>query len=707
MSSNKQTSDALPRKCPSCGDPIRANAHAGICPRCTLRSALGPDVERESRPSVPPLFAGYELIQKLGEGGMGIVYKARQVGGIEREVALKRIRDGEFAGPAMRRKFLDEAKKAVAFEHPNIVRIYEVRDHDGEPYFTMALMAGGTLVKHAARYAEPKQAAILVAKLARAAHAGHLKHIIHRDLKPDNILFDEHGEPHIADFGVAKRIDKAPGKSTTMIAGTACYMAPEQAESMASTQRDGHAKRDTVAVDVWSLGVILYELVAGKRPFDGPTQLEVLRRVVEDEPEPLERVRRNIDRDFATICHTCLQKEPERRYISAEALAEDLERHLRGEAPLARRPRLYDHAARWCKRHPAATALFGSAAVILIGFSIWSGISVREQEKARRQEVLAANGFAARAVAGTVLAQLREYADIVANEAQDPQLPELLERRDDARLTERCEAFYARHSIKNSEIDWWFFMSNDGFGRAHAPMPKFGKTYYQNFAFRDYYRGAAALPESMPRPVYVSRAVHSNADDRYRLVIAAPIRNSRMELKGVLAAMISTGRHIGALELSDERRIAVLAVRRDREFDSEPLPDEHILLVHNGVVRGEGIVIESDALRRLTARREATRTPPEDQLRFPPANWIEVEDDYVDHLASPDTRMSQDRWLAGVAPVGNTELAVIVQTRTEDATALDQSPLRVLVAWSIGTAVLLFGALGVVLRTRANARRAT
>lgn len=707
MSSHKQTSDALPRKCPSCGDPIRANAHAGICPRCTLRSALGPDVERESRPSVPPLFAGYELIQKLGEGGMGIVYKARQVGGIEREVALKRIRDGEFAGPAMRRKFLDEAKKAVAFEHPNIVRIYEVRDHDGEPYFTMALMAGGTLVKHAARYAEPKQAAILVAKLARAAHAGHLKHIIHRDLKPDNILFDEHGEPHIADFGVAKRIDKAPGKSTTMIAGTACYMAPEQAESMASTQRDGHAKRDTVAVDVWSLGVILYELVAGKRPFDGPTQLEVLRRVVEDEPEPLERVRRNIDRDFATICHTCLQKEPERRYISAEALAEDLERYLRGEAPLARRPRLYDHAARWCKRHPAATALFGSAAVILIGFSIWSGISVREQEKARRQEVLAANGFAARAIAGTVLAKIREYGDTVADEAKNPNLARALVERDNQAAQAICEAVHARHVGESSPIVWWFVMDASGVLFAQTPAATFGKSFYLTYTFRDYFRGVKALPADMTRPVYVSRAFYSTSDDRHKLAVVSPIRGENGVFLGLLAAELATDRRLGSLELSDDRRVAVLTVRRDRDLPSDELPNEHIALAHDDAVLGQGVVVEREAVRRLTARRDAAGLDPRDQLHLPPPEWVEAEDNLMDRIAKPNADGSRGPWLAGVAPVGNTELAVIVQTRTEDATALDQSPLRVLVAWSIGTAVLLFGALGVVLRTRANARRAT
>jgi len=677
---------------------IRIGVHAGLCPRCTLRSALAHDIENESRISTFPLqFAGYDLLEKLGEGGMGVVYKARQVGGIERVVALKRIRDGEFANAAARRRFLAEAKAAVDLRHAHVVPIYEVRDRDGEPYFTMELMSGGTLAERITRFADPKQAAILVAKIARAIHAGHLKHIIHRDLKPANILFDHHDEPHIADFGVAKRIDKEAGTSTSMVGGTACYMAPEQV--------DGRAKRDTTAADVWSLGVILYEIVAGQRPFYGPTPLDVHRRVVEDEPEPIERVRKDVGRDFGTICHTCLQKEPERRYISAEALAEDLERYVNGEPPLARRPNPLVRAARWCGRHPAMTALFGTAALTLVSFSVWAAISAVEQERARRQEVLAANVFAARAVAGTVLAQLREYADTVAEEARDPELAELLEHRDDEQLTERCKAFYDRHGAKNSGIDFWFFMSDDGFGRGHTPAPKYGKTYYQDFRFRDYSRGAVALPETLSHPVYVSRVLQSNADGSYKLAIVSPIRNSHGEFKGLLAAMLTTNRHFGALELSDDRRIAVLAVRRDRDLPTDPLPDEHILLVHDGVAHGEGIVVESNALRRLTARRDAAKISPQDQLHLPPADWVEAEDDYMDLLAKPDSTGKHGPWLAGVAPVGNTELAVIVQTRVEDATALDRSPLRVLAAWSIGGAVLLFAVLLAMLRTRENARR--
>ncbi len=166
--------------------------------------------------------------------------------------------------------------------------------------------------------------------------------------------------------------------------------------------------------------------------------------------------------------------------------------------------------------------------------------------------------------------------------------------------------------------------------------------------------------------------------------------------------MLTTNRHFGALELSDDRRIAVLAVRRDRDLPTDPLPDEHILLMHDGVTQGEGLVVESAALRRLTARRDAAKIPPQDQLHLPPSDWVETEDDDMDLLAEPDSTGKRGPWLAGVAPVGHTELAVIVQTRVEDATALDRSPFRVLAAWSIGGAVLLIG--GLLWATRAKKR---
>jgi len=695
MSDRDDPPEPVTRRCSRCGRVNRGGAPAGLCPVCLLRGAMEHDPDDEASP-LPMRFAGYELLDKLGEGGMGVVYKARQVGGIGRVVALKRIRDGELSDTSARRRFLAEAKAAAELRHPHIVPIYDVGEHDGEPYFTMELMPGGTLAEAAARFSEPRRAAELVEKLARAVHAGHAKNILHRDLKPANIVFDEHGEPHVGDFGVAKRLDEKSSTATGAMVGTVHYMAPEQA--------GGHAKRDSVAADVWSLGVILYELVAGKRPFSGLTPLDVLRSVVEDEPEPLERLRPGMDRDLATICAMCLQKAPEQRYISAEALAEELDRYLHGEPVLARRPGPLLRVGRFCARHPALSALFGVAALALVTLTSWALVSAREQARARREEVLAANVFAARALAGAVLTQLREYADIVAEEAREPRLAEALARRDEDGLRALCDAVHARHAASNSSVDGWFVVDAAGSKRAQAPVPS--STIGFDRSFRDYFRGGRALPVDMARPVYVARAIRSTTDHLYKLAIASPIRGPGGTLVGLLGASIPTDRHLGALALSDDRRIAMLTVRRDRDVATDPLPEEHILLVHDGVAQGQGIVVESDALRRLTARRDAADVPLSERLRLPPPEWVEAQDDHMDVLAKPAPDGTNGPWLAAVAPVGSTELSVIVQTRLDDATALDRTPFRVLVAWSaVGCALLLVAGLFAATRTRGGAKR--
>jgi serine/threonine-protein kinase len=694
MSIETAPTDPAPRPCPH--GVFRPGSPAGLCPRCLYESVLAEEPDPEEQGSDRrSLFGGYELIKKLGEGGMGVVYMARQIGGIRRVVALKRIREGELAGDAERRRFLDEAEGAAKLHHPHIVPIYDVGEDNGQPYFTMKLMSGGTLAEARARFAEPRRAAALVRAIARAVHAGHKRRILHRDLKPENILFDERGRPYVADFGVAKHLEREGNTATDVMApGTIPYMAPEQTAP--------HAHRNTVAVDVWSLGVILYELLAGRRPFDGPTVLEVVRSAAEEQPEPLERLRPDVDRDLATICLTCLHKEPGRRYISAKALADDLDRYLRGMPPVARRPTRFERAQRWCRRYPVVAATFGSAAIVLVTLTLWALAGVRAQERARRDEVLDTNVYAARAVAGTVLAQLNAYADQVAKEARDPRLVEAVERGDEQAVQALCKDIHARHS-GNAAPNAWFIFDAGGMQLGRVPAPKYGGSFFMNFAFRDYFQGAMALAARSDRPAYVGRAIRATSDNEHKLTIASPIVREDGSVVGVLAAALVTGRQLGALKLSDDRRIAVLAVRRDRYAPGEPLPDEHILLVHDGVEHGEGVVIESGALRRLTARREADGGAGKNQIYLPPPDWVEAEDDYRDPLAGRDRGgAAGGPWLAGMAAVGHTELTVIVQTRLEDATALDRAPLRVLAAWSVGGAALLCAALFAALR---NSRR--
>ena len=306
---------------------------------------------------LPRRFGGYELLGELGHGGMGVVYKARQFTP-ERLVALKVIRAGQLADEEDVRRFRQEADEAARLDHPNIVPVYEVGEQDGLHFFTMKLVEGGGLDKNLERYQkDPKAAARLLATAARAVHHAHQRQLLHRDLKPGNILLDAAGQPHVADFGLAKRLEGGAGMTqSNAVVGTPEYMAPEQARA---------EKRLTTAADVYALGGVLYVLLAGRPPFRDPTGL-VLVKVLTEPPPPPSKVRPGIPRDLETICLKCLAKEPAKRYGSAEALAEDLERWLKGDPVQGRRVGRLERAWLWCRRNPGAAALVVAAAALLV-----------------------------------------------------------------------------------------------------------------------------------------------------------------------------------------------------------------------------------------------------------------------------------------------------------------------------------------------------
>jgi tetratricopeptide (TPR) repeat protein/tRNA A-37 threonylcarbamoyl transferase component Bud32 len=344
-------------------------------------SAAGSD-RAWPRPARVGYFGDYELIEELARGGMGVVYRARQIS-LNRLVALKMIRRESLATGDDRERFRREAEVVANLGHPHITPIYEVGEHSGHAYFTMGLAEGGSLSTHLSRFADdPRAAAQLLAALARAVHHAHQRGVLHRDLKPSNILLDAEGRPQVTDFGLARRIDRDSELTQSgAVLGTPSYMAPEQAS--------GQKGAITTATDVYGLGAVLYTLLTGRPPFRADTVLETLEQVRSGQLEPPSTVVAHVDRDLETICLKCLEREPERRYSSAAEVAEDLERWLRGE-PIAARPvGTAGRAWRWCRRNQALSALLATIALLLtsaLAGLAWSNqLIVLERDEARRQ----------------------------------------------------------------------------------------------------------------------------------------------------------------------------------------------------------------------------------------------------------------------------------------------------------------------------------
>jgi serine/threonine protein kinase/WD40 repeat protein len=416
----------MPRAvCPRCDAPL-ADTMAGLCPLCAGRLALGcAEAPDPPEPSVKRARMGdYELLGEIGRGAAGVVYRARQLG-LERVVALKIIQSGQFASEGERKRFFAEAELAATLDHPNIVPVYQVGATEGRPFCAMKLVDGrnlATLMADGFGNRGPRDShrppprfmraghgscvavASLVAKVARAMHHAHLRGVIHRDLKPGNIIVDADGEPHITDFGLARRLGADSSLTLTGCPiGTPAYMSPEQARG---------EKTVTTAADIWSLGVILYELLAARPPFQAENVPALLRKIVEDEAAPLHAAksagrfpfpragdaaqgarpksasnaatpesRALVDPDLATICLRCLEKEPGRRYASAAELAEDLNRWRRNEPILARRATSWERASKWTARNPR---LAGMVALLSLVVALGVGGILAESRRARR-----------------------------------------------------------------------------------------------------------------------------------------------------------------------------------------------------------------------------------------------------------------------------------------------------------------------------------
>ncbi|PYL69501.1 MAG: hypothetical protein DMF28_03105, partial [Verrucomicrobia bacterium] len=381
------------RICRKCGAKIFSDAPKGLCTGCMLETALGlfpedvaagnapggkENVLRDDASAVPDVkgmaraanmlgeFGDYELLEEIGRGGQGVVFRARQKS-LNRTVALKVIGLGQWATKAHLKRFRREAEAAASLDHPCIVPIYEVGERDGSCYFSMKFIEGGQLDEVIRRTPMSiRQAAELIAKVARTVHYAHEHGILHRDIKPGNILLDAKGEPHLTDFGLARLLESESTITRTLeVMGTPSYMAPEQAS--------GETSELTSATDVYGLGAVLYQLLTGHPPFAGGTTYETIKLVLETEPRQPRLLNPKIDRDLSTICLKCLEKDPMRRYASALAMAEDLECWLRYEPIRARHTGIFTRVRKWVRRNPTTALLFALslAFAATVGVMIW------------------------------------------------------------------------------------------------------------------------------------------------------------------------------------------------------------------------------------------------------------------------------------------------------------------------------------------------
>jgi eukaryotic-like serine/threonine-protein kinase len=335
-----------------------------------LKALSGPPTLPARVPECGARFGDYEIIGELARGGMGLVFEARQVS-LNRVVALKMILSGHLASPEERQRFRLEAERVAGLDHPNIVPVYEVGEHEGWLFYSMKLIECGNLAALELHRPLPRheqlRVAALVATVADAVSHAHQRGLLHRDLKPANILLDKGGNPHVADFGLAKRLGTGAAASTDTpstdtpsgtAVGTPSYMAPEQAL---------RPKEATTAADIYSLGCMLYELQTGQPPFRAETPFATLLDVLERRPEKPRALCPTLDRDLETICLKCLEQEPSRRYASAAELAADLRRFMGGVPVQARAVGFAERGVRWCQRHPLVACLCASLLTLAAG----------------------------------------------------------------------------------------------------------------------------------------------------------------------------------------------------------------------------------------------------------------------------------------------------------------------------------------------------
>jgi len=659
--------------------------------------ALGAEGETEVVP--PPensgttytgsVFGNYDVLEQIGQGGMGVVYLARQRG-LSRVVALKLLLAGSRATEAEIKRFHTEAKAAATLKHPNVVSIHEVGAHHGQHYFSMDYIEGWSLAEVTSRTPLPaERAARYVKIIAEAIHYAHQHGILHRDLKPHNVLIDAQDEPRITDFGLARQIDVESDLTLSgAVLGTPSYMPPEQAA--------GKRREIGRASDVYSLGAILYDLLTGRPPFRADTPLETLRQVIDTEPAPPRLVNRKVPRDLETICLKCLAKTSEQRYSSAQELADDLGRFLRQEPIHARPVSSLNRIWRWSRRQPALAGLAGAVGVLFLLLGVAAFLL--------RHDVGVGVLDNAQAKAGRVAGELLRLRLVVHDMASSPDLANLITSNDLPELTK----FLASRLGPDANLPLWIRGQNwvimtNGWTMLRWPEPGNERELLHDRRPRDYFRGALERTEGEGIDlVYISHLYLSAEDDQYKFGASEVVRDAQRTIVGVLALMLRPVNLTEALGTSNDRTKTVIFGAWDKSTDLNPdhayadertKKPEFVIWYHPDF--GTNNVVVPASHRFLP---ELVPTTPR-QLPLPSPGAIQTRMDwfYRDPIALRQPKLT-GFWLGGFARVPDTPFVVLSESRDRVADAFATALLLTVLA------TLSFLGWRFV-RTRANARK--
>lgn len=676
--------EGQPHQCPH---PVRPGQ--AYCPICALELAetLPADARPEGREggaTLARVFGNYEIVAKIGEGGMGVVYKARQRG-LSRFVALKLMRSGPWANRAEVKRFQQEAQAAAQLQHPNIVGVHDVGEQDGQLFFSMEYVEGKNLAQ-LIREAPlpPRRAAQLVESIAEAIHYAHERGVLHRDLKPANILLDASAKPRITDFGLARQIeiDSELTLAGTLL-GTPSYMPPEQALS----------QRVTFRSDVYSLGAILYDCLTGRPPFRADTPLDTCRQVVETEPVSPRLLNPKVPVDLETICLKCLAKDPEQRFATAHEFAQDLGRFLKSEPIHARPIQPWVRLWRWGQRKPALAVM--SVVVLILSGMLGLAAWLARTDAVERNMDSVLNASAALQREFELLGKSLEVR------AQDPVLIALLEAvrlEPELRLGVECSPAVTTPAAKQH------FQDLETYLRELTPAVATASSALTNMALlspqgclmarwpsvgpiderdpdtslrsgRDYYRGAMEGSGA----VYVSRVYESADDAAYKFGIARAVCNAEGDVLAVLEAMVTTSP--GSTPFAAASRFGHLILVG--ETDPNPKPGARAtprnwpkaLIIRHPAFRGVG----EEAFPVFDERLDFL-------FRSDPSAGESVSEyRYRDPVGDRDPKY-RGRWLATKMRVPGTHFVAVYQTRDRVFDALWRTALIV-----VGVTVVVAG----------------